>query len=219
MRDDYRECEVCKTEFRVQRDAQAYCSPRCRREAAYGRERFQSETKGPRKRYLRPGEASDASLLEAATVPEIPPARGVAGSFLKQHFSFLKSTTCRAVFPIDILGGRGRGRGLLDPEIRERILWCEVAAPSTGIDTMSRTGKLIMGILALIAEFENDIRRERQQDGINKAKAEGVRFGPKPLLTADVVKKTKQLRKDGLTVPEIMRRMKLSKASVYRALA
>ena len=46
------------------------------------------------------------------------------------------------------------------------------------IDTSSRTGKLVMGILALIAEFENDIRRERQQDGINKAKAAGVRFGP-----------------------------------------
>src|SRR4029077_8972597 len=33
------------------------------------------------------------------------------------------------------------------------------------LDTSSRTGKLIMGILALIAEFENDIRRERQMDG------------------------------------------------------
>jgi DNA invertase Pin-like site-specific DNA recombinase len=87
------------------------------------------------------------------------------------------------------------------------------------IDTTTRTGKLIMGILALIAEFENDIRRERQQDGINKAKANGVRFGPKPLLTAEVVKKIKELRKDGLTVPEIIRRMKLSKASIYRALA
>ena len=61
--------------------------------------------------------------------------------------------------------------------------------------------------------------RERQQDGINKAKADGVRFGPKPLLTAEVVKKIKELRKDGLTVPDIMRRIKLSKASVYRALA
>jgi DNA invertase Pin-like site-specific DNA recombinase len=30
--------------------------------------------------------------------------------------------------------------------------------------------------LALIAEFENDIRRERQRDGINKAKAAGTRF-------------------------------------------
>ena len=34
------------------------------------------------------------------------------------------------------------------------------------IDTTSRTGKLVMGMLALIAEFENDIRRERQMDGI-----------------------------------------------------
>ena len=87
------------------------------------------------------------------------------------------------------------------------------------IDTTSRTGKLIMGILALIAEFENDIRRERQQDGINKAKAKGVRFGPKPILTAEVVQKIKELRVEGLTVPEIIRRTKLSKASIYRALA
>ena len=85
------------------------------------------------------------------------------------------------------------------------------------IDTTSRTGKLIMGILALIAEFENDIRRERQQDGINKAKAAGVRFGPKPILTLPVIEKVKALRADGATVPEIMRRTKLSKASIYRA--
>ena len=71
------------------------------------------------------------AALEAVPAPEMPPGRGVAGSFRKHHFSILKSTTCRAVFPVDILGGRGRGRGLLDPEIRERILWCEVAAPST----------------------------------------------------------------------------------------
>ena len=87
------------------------------------------------------------------------------------------------------------------------------------IDTTSRTGKLIMGILALIAEFENDIRRERQQDGINKAKAQGVRFGPKPILTSEVVQKVKELRAEGLTVPEIIRRTKLSKVSIYRALA
>jgi len=45
------------------------------------------------------------------------------------------------------------------------------------IDTTSPTGKLVMGILALIAEFENDIRRERQMDGIAKAKDRGVKFG------------------------------------------
>jgi len=49
-------------------------------------------------------------------------------------------------------------------ELTERgVAFKVVDDPS--IDTTSRTGKLIMGILALIAEFENDIRRERQQQG------------------------------------------------------
>jgi DNA invertase Pin-like site-specific DNA recombinase len=87
------------------------------------------------------------------------------------------------------------------------------------IDTTSRTGKLVMGILALIAEFENDIRRERQMDGIKKAHERGVRFGRKPLLVDEMTKRVRKLRKAGETVPEIMRQTQLSKASVYRALA
>jgi DNA invertase Pin-like site-specific DNA recombinase len=53
------------------------------------------------------------------------------------------------------------------------------------IDTTSRTGKLVMGLLALIAEFENDISRERQMDGIAKAKERGVKFGRKRELTEE----------------------------------
>jgi DNA invertase Pin-like site-specific DNA recombinase len=87
------------------------------------------------------------------------------------------------------------------------------------IDTSSRTGKVVMGILALIAEFENDIRRERQMDGIAKARDRGVKFGRKPLLVSETVKKVRKLRKAGKTVPEIMRQTSLSKASVYRALS
>ena len=86
------------------------------------------------------------------------------------------------------------------------------------IDTTSRTGKLIMGILALIAEFENDIRRERQMDGIAKAKEQGTRFGRRPDLTPERIAEIKSLRADGATVPEIIRRVGLSKATVYRAL-
>lgn len=74
------------------------------------------------------------------------------------------------------------------------------------------------GILALIAEFETDIRRERQKDGIAKAQERGVRFGRKPLFVTDSVREIGKLRKVGRTVPEIMRQTNLSKASVYRAL-
>ena len=75
-----------------------------------------------------------------------------------------------------------------------------------------------MGILALIAEFENDIRRERQMDGITKAKERGTRFGRKPELTPEKIAEVKSLRTGGTTVPEIIRRIGLSKATVYRAL-
>jgi DNA invertase Pin-like site-specific DNA recombinase len=62
-----------------------------------------------------------------------------------------------------------------------------------------------MGILALIAEFENDIRRERQMDGIAKAHERGVRFGRKPQLVPEVVESIRGLREGGATMPEIMR--------------
>ena len=85
--------------------------------------------------------------------------------------------------------------------------------------TTSRTGKLVMGILALIAEFENDIRRERQMDGIAKARERGIKFGRKRELTDEAVAEVKALRAAGKTVPEIMREKGLSKSSVYRALS
>ena len=75
-----------------------------------------------------------------------------------------------------------------------------------------------MGILALIAEFENDIRRERQMDGIKKAQERGVRFGRKPRLVPEKVRQIRELRAEGTTVPDIIRQTGLSKASVYRAL-
>ena len=56
-------------------------------------------------------------------------------------------------------------------------------------------------------------------DGIAKAKERGTRFGPRPQLTAERINEIRKLRRDGATVPEIMRQMKLSKSSVYRALA
>ena len=86
------------------------------------------------------------------------------------------------------------------------------------IDTTSRTGKLVMGLLALIAEFENDIRRERQMDGIAKAKERGVKFGRKRELTEERTAEIRALREAGETVPAIIKVTGFSKASVYRAL-
>jgi len=132
---------------------------------------------------------------------------------LKACLEYLREGDTLLVTKLDRLARSTSDLYRIVSELTERGVTFKVA-DDPSIDTGTRTGKLIMGILALIAEFENDIRRERQQDGINKAKAEGVRFGPKPLLTLEVVQKIKELRSDGATVAELMRRTKLSKASV-----
>lgn len=86
-------------------------------------------------------------------------------------------------------------------------------------DMTKRSGKLLLGILALIAEFENDIRKERQLDGIARAKKRGVKFGRKRKVTEKVAEEIRSMRtRQKLTVPEIMRAKQLSKAAVYRAL-
>src|SRR5262245_47651968 len=51
------------------------------------------------------------------------------------------------------------------------------------IDTSDATGRLLFNMLGAIAQFETEIRAERQLDGIEKAKKRGVRFGPKKRLT------------------------------------
>ena len=84
-----------------------------------------------------------------------------------------------------------------------------------GMDTTSSTGKLLLGVLASIAEFEADIRRERQREGIDRAKAAGVYKGRKPTVDVSAVR---ALRDEGLGGSEIAKRLGIGRASVYRAL-
>jgi DNA invertase Pin-like site-specific DNA recombinase len=136
---------------------------------------------------------------------------------LKRCLEYLRDGDTLLVTKIDRLARSTADLYRIVSQLAEKGVSFKVTDDPT-IDTTLRTGKLIMGILALIAEFENDIRRERQMDGIAKARERGVRFGRKPRLLPETVKEIKALREDGATVPEIMRHTNLSKASVYRAL-
>jgi DNA invertase Pin-like site-specific DNA recombinase len=85
-----------------------------------------------------------------------------------------------------------------------------------GVDTTTSTGKLTLAILGAVAEFENDIRRERQRDGIERAKEKGVYRGrPRSIDPAHV----KALKQDGLGAVAIARELGIGRASVYRALS
>lgn len=86
------------------------------------------------------------------------------------------------------------------------------------IDTGSPTGRLLINILAVIAQFETEIRAERQAEGIRKAKDRGIRFGARKRLSDTDIADLKRKRDDGFKIRELMKEYRLSKVSVYRYL-
>lgn len=72
--------------------------------------------------------------------------------------------------------------------------------------------------LQVIAQFETEIRAERQMDGIKNAKARGVSFGRKSKLTPQQCAELRNRRAQGVLIRVLMEDYNLSKASVYRYL-
>ena len=86
----------------------------------------------------------------------------------------------------------------------------------SGVDTDTSSGRLMLSVLSAVSCFENDIRRERQMEGVAKAKLRGVYRGRPATIRPDDVR---ELRRQGLGATEIAKRLNIARASVYRALA
>jgi DNA invertase Pin-like site-specific DNA recombinase len=84
------------------------------------------------------------------------------------------------------------------------------------VDTGTAAGKAFLDMLGVFAEFETNLRRERQLEGISAAKARGVYKGRKPSIDAGEILR---LRRDEKLGPAaIARRLCIGRASVYRLL-
>ncbi|MET0048329.1 MAG: recombinase family protein [Sedimenticola sp.] len=95
----------------------------------------------------------------------------------------------------------------------------ELKVLDQAIDTSTPTGKLLFHVLAAIAEFETEIRKERQMEGIAKAKERGVHIGRKPKISAEQAQELREKRSQGALIKELMSEYGLSKSHVYRLLA
>lgn len=88
-----------------------------------------------------------------------------------------------------------------------------------GLDTTTSEGKLMFNLLGAFAEFEADIRQERQRDGIALAQKKGVKFGRKNALNDTQMARIRQLRhEEGFSIEQLTERFSVSRSSVYRAL-
>ena len=84
------------------------------------------------------------------------------------------------------------------------------------VDTSTAAGKALFDMLGVFAEFETNLRRERQMEGIAAAKERGVYTGRKPKIDPEEVRRLHAEEK--LSPSTIAKRLGIARSSVYRFL-
>ena len=130
---------------------------------------------------------------------------------LQTVLAFLRPGDTLMVTRIDRLA---RSIGDLQDIVRQlRAKGIALKATEQPIDTSTAAGKAFLDMLGVFAEFETNLRRERQLEGIAAAKAKGVYKGRKPSIKPEAVA---ALKAEGLGATEIAKRLGIGRASVYR---
>ena len=83
------------------------------------------------------------------------------------------------------------------------------------VDTSTSAGRAFFGMLAVFAQFETDVRRERQAEGISRAKKKGIYKGGKPRIDRGLVA---DLTAQGHGPASVARSLGVSRMSIYRIL-
>jgi DNA invertase Pin-like site-specific DNA recombinase len=132
---------------------------------------------------------------------------------LRTVLDFLRKGDILMVTRIDRLA---RSIGDLQDIVRAvRARGAILKATEQPIDTSTAAGKCFLDMLGVFAEFETNLRRERQLEGIAEAKARGVYKGRKPTIDPEKIRKMKA---EGMGPSAISKALKIGRASVYRAL-
>jgi DNA invertase Pin-like site-specific DNA recombinase len=132
---------------------------------------------------------------------------------LRTVLDFLRRGDVLMVTRIDRLA---RSIGDLQDMVRTvKARGASLKATEQPIDTSTAAGKCFLDMLGVFAEFETNLRRERQLEGIARAKAEGVYKGRPGSIDAA---KVRAMKAEGMGATEIARVLKIGRASVYRAL-
>lgn len=119
------------------------------------------------------------------------------------------------VYKLDRLGRSLTHLAIILDELQR--LGIPLICTSQGIDTSedNPTGRLQLGVLMAVAEFERSLIRERVNAGLRAARNRGVKLGRPPTLEGRKVEILK-LRADGVGLREISRRLKVPVSSVAK---
>ena len=133
---------------------------------------------------------------------------------LQTLLDFLRPGDALVVTRIDRLARSLKDLQDLVHELRARGV--ALRATEQPVDTSTASGKAFLDMLGVFAEFETNLRRERQLEGIAAAKGRGVYKGRKPSIDPAEVRRLREQEKLGPAA--IAKRLGIGRASVYRVL-
>jgi DNA invertase Pin-like site-specific DNA recombinase len=133
---------------------------------------------------------------------------------LRTLLDFLRPGDTLVVTRIDRLARSLKDLQDIVHELRARDV--ALRATEQPVDTGTAAGKAFLDMLGVFAEFETNLRRERQMEGIAAAKGRGVYKGRKPSIDSAEVLRLHTT--EGLGATKIAERLGIGRASVYRVL-
>jgi DNA invertase Pin-like site-specific DNA recombinase len=128
---------------------------------------------------------------------------------------FLREGDTLVVTRIDRLARSLRDLQNIVHDLRQRGV--TLKATEQPIDTSSAAGKCFLDMLGVFSEFETNLRRERQMEGIARAKANGVYAGRGRKASIDATR-VREMKASGIGATEIAKELGIGRASVYRVL-
>lgn len=156
-----------------------------------------------------------AAGCDAIVVEKRMASRREGRTELRTLLDFLSHSDALVVTRIDRLARSMRE--LQDIVYELKVKNIALKATEQPIDTTTDCGKAFFDMPCLFGEFEANLRRESQLEGIAIAKANGIYVGRKASIDPDEIKRLR--REEKLTPMEIAARLGIGRASVYRILA
>ncbi|WP_245531629.1 recombinase family protein [Corynebacterium capitovis] len=101
-------------------------------------------------------------------------------------------------------------------DLAERDINVRVLEPE--LDTARPADKVVVNVMASLAEWERDLLIQRTREGVAHARTQGRVAGPKPKLNLEQKKQIRQLRQAGESVSALARSFNVSRQTIYRAL-
>ncbi|MBX8995246.1 recombinase family protein [Corynebacterium testudinoris] len=161
------------------------------------------------------------ALIDARCDPEHIYSDTISGTKwqrpgLDAALSYMRADDTLVVTRLDRLGRNLAETVTTISELAGRGINVKVLEPA--LDTSRPADKVVVNVMASLAEWERDLLVQRTREGVAHARAQGRVAGPKPKISDEQARQAKTLVAGGESIAAVARSFEVSRQTIYRAL-